>query len=121
MGHRYKAYFSTRSFFNPGWFSLLHLSQNFSCGFVHLLILSTFPTDEHGMSSGVRFESIFCKALSSMFVDLRFARSTALRPHSHATSGFSSSFPIPQSLLTGHMNALIYTDPVDQDGRTYSK
>ena len=39
------------------------------------------------MSSGVRFKSITCKALSSMFVDLRFARSTALRPRSHATSG----------------------------------
>ena len=38
------------------------------------------------MSSGVRFKSISCRALSSMFVDLRFARSTALRPRSHATS-----------------------------------
>ena len=74
---------------NPCWFSLLHLSQNFSYGIVHLLISSTFPTDEHGMSSCVRFKSICCKALSSMFVDLRFARPLALRPHFNATSSLT--------------------------------
>ena len=54
-----------RSFFNPCWFSLLHLSQNLNCGIVHFLISSTFSTDEHGISFGVRF--ISRNALSSMF------------------------------------------------------
>ena len=61
-----RTYFLTRSFFNPCWFSFLHLSQNFSCGIVLLPTSSELPTDEHGISSGVRFKLISCKALSSI-------------------------------------------------------
>ena len=63
---KYRTYFSTRSFFNPCWFSFLHLSQNFSCGIAHLPTSSELPTDEHGISSGVRFKLISYKTLSSM-------------------------------------------------------
>ena len=89
----YEAYFSTRSFFNPCWFNLLHLSQNFNCGIVHLPILSTFSTDKHGMSFGVRF--ISRNALSSvdaiflLLQVLRFVPFLALRPRFHVTSGNS--------------------------------
>ena len=89
----YEAYFSTRSFFNSCWFNLLHLSQNFNCGIVHLPLLPTFSTDEHRISFGVRFVSR--NALSSvdaiflLLQVLRFVPFLTLRPHFHVTSSNS--------------------------------